>query len=199
LLRVPGPQQGPPHDSTATAGTTYFPAGALGGFTNFFSEYLSRLDEPSLLNGIEESGAVSYRLDFWSGQHARFIVVRLLLKRDGKIQITTIEQSRSPVVDRRAQYSASDIECQKFLNLVETARFWSMSTVEQRQSKDGPRPYRIDASNWVFEGVRNGKYHVVIREGPELSPFTEMVRFLAKDLGKLDESSIPHASPAPRF
>jgi hypothetical protein len=196
LLAVPRPEQGPPHDSTVTASITYFPAGALGSSTNFFSEYLSRLKEPSLLAGIEESASFSYRLDFWSGQHARFIVVRLLQKKDGSIQITTIEQSASPVVDRRAQYSASDIECQKFLNLVETTRFWSMPTVEQWGSKNGPRPYQFDSSTWVFEGVRNGKYHVVIRDGPKPSPFTEMVRFLAKDLGKLDESVIPRALPA---
>ncbi|HUJ31362.1 MAG TPA: hypothetical protein VLY23_08790 [Candidatus Acidoferrum sp.] len=51
----------------------------------------------------------------------------------------------------------------------------------------------MDGEIWLFEGIREGKYHVVYRHLPEPSSFTEMVHLLAKDLAKLDDSWVPKA------
>jgi hypothetical protein len=81
--------------------------------------------------------------------------------------------------------------------MVEDAKFWAMPAMEQENPDPHRKPYKLDASPWVFEGVRNRSYHVVIRHGLEPNPFTEMVHFLAKDLARLDKPTISQASPAP--
>jgi hypothetical protein len=83
----------------------------------------------------------------------------------------------------------------RFLQRVEKSDFWSMPTLETEDPDPHRRVYKIDAGQWVFEGARKGEYHVAFREGPQSSPFTEMVSFLAKQIAKLDESVIPHALP----
>jgi hypothetical protein len=50
---------------------------------------------------------------------------------------------------------------------------------------------------WLFEGVRDGSYHVVYRHSPDPGPFTQMVGFLAKNLAKVDDSWIPRGGTSP--
>lgn len=49
-----------------------------------------------------------------------------------------------------------------------------------------------DGSYWFLEAVRHGEYHMVYRRTPELKPgrFTDIGRYLAKDLAQLDDSKI---------
>ena len=132
------------------------------------------------------------------GQHWRLLALRLSVNPDGSTGITCIEESGAPSNAHRAQLTDSDANVKKFLQLVEKADFWSMPSVEPEIVASGRRDYKLDAGPWVFEGVRNGSYYFVVRRGPKTSPFTEMVHFLAKDLAKLDESTIPHESSGAR-
>src|SRR5207245_7977200 len=58
-------QQGVPKSpaSSATEAPVYFPPDMVDGFNGFFSHYLSRFGEPSLLAAAQDSSALSYRLD----------------------------------------------------------------------------------------------------------------------------------------
>ena len=98
-------------------------------------------------------------------------------------------------MNQHTQRTATREEVDQFFRTIEKAGFWSMPTAEPENPNPDRRAIKLDAGNWVFEGVRGGAYHVVFREGPEPSPFTEMVRFLAKDLAKVDESAVPRALP----
>lgn len=79
----------------------------------------------------------------------------------------------------------------RFLECVKRADFWQLPTREL------PEPQIPDGSYWYLEGVRHGDYHMVYRRDPEgrPGPFTDMGRYLAKDLAQLDDSviSIPRA------
>lgn len=192
------PQQGVAQSSSTTKAVVYFPPDAIDGFASgFFSSNLSFIGEPSLLAAAQDPSALSYRVDWLAAQTGYVVVVRLSLNADGSATTISTVQPGVPGVRHKTQNSVCDADVKKFVQMVENANFWSMPTIEQENPKAGRRAYKMDASTWVFEGVRNGSYHVVSRRGPEQSPFTEMVRFLAKDLAKLDEPSVPRAYPIP--
>ena len=45
---------------------------------------------------------------------------------------------------------------------------------------------------WFLEGTRDSEYHLVYRRSPEAkpSPYTDIGRYLSKDLAKLPDSTI---------
>jgi hypothetical protein len=163
--------QAPP--ASANQAVVFFPPGAINGY-DFLSQVLSQFNEPSLLAASQDSNALSYRLDSMAAQKWEFLAVRISISSDGSARVVAVELSGTPPSLHRTEHSASATEVKKFLQLVDKADFWSMPAIAP--GKD----YYRDADMWVFEGVRNGTYHV------------DMVRFLAKELAKLDESDIPH-------
>ena len=171
--------------SSVTTSGVYFPSGAVDGFADFFSNYLRRAGEPSLLAAAQDPDAFSYRLDSLAAQLWQVRAVRLTLNPDGSGRIFTTEDSGTPHMLHRKEASIPAEDVSKFLQLVEKAGFWSMPAAEQENADPHRRVYKLDASTWVFEGVRNGAYHVVLRRGLDPSPFTDMVRFLLKDVAKL--------------
>lgn len=210
LLVTPGTKTGPfakPQNKQGVPATTasteknvvsYFPREAANRFTDFYSSYLGFIGEPSLLAAAQDVNALSYRLICMGCQRPNFLVVRFSLKPDASPVIATItsnvDVSGRPTLPDKTQKTVTASEAKQFLQMVQAADFWSMPSNEQRN----PQTYRMDAtaSQWVFEGVHGGSYHVVFREGPRASPFTEMARFLAKDLAKLDDSAVPRPFPA---
>jgi len=157
---------------------------------------LSSFGEPSLLAAAQDPKVLSYRLDWLAGQTGVLLAVRLSVNPDGNADVTSVASYGKPRALHRAQHSVSGAEVEKFLQLVEIAHFWSMPPREQGNPDVRGNVYKLDASTWIFEGVRNGSYHVVFRRGPEQSPFTDMVRFMAKDIAGLDESITPDPHPA---
>lgn len=176
----------------------YFPKGTLDRFAPFYAAYLSSIGEPSLFAAARNTGAVSYRLICMDCGRPNLLVVRLNLNPDGSasvaIRSATLYLSGQPSATSKSQHEVTGAEVSHFSRLVEKASFWTMPTDEPENSNTHITLEKNDAGHWVFEGVRAGAYHVVFREGPEISPFTNMVRFLAKDLAQLDETAIPQAS-----
>jgi len=171
----------------------FFPPDTIG-FSNFFSQYLNYFGEPSLLAAAQDPNSFSYRLDAVGGTRGYVIAVRLSLKKDGSAQIFISQHWPSPdpevrTVVTRTVKDAPAADVKIFLQMVQRVDFWSMRP-ELDPHKTG---YELDADTWVFEGVRNGSYHVVLRNGPDRNSFTDMVRFLTKNLAKLDvyDSTIP--------
>jgi hypothetical protein len=65
-----------------------------------------------------------------------------------------------------------------FLGLVDTTNFWKTpNPVDDQTGTDG--------SQWIIEGVKNGKYHVVDRWMPENGPAHDLGIFLAFELGNM--------------
>jgi hypothetical protein len=188
LFAATSSQPGAPRSagSSATKGSIYFPPGVGESFGSLFSFYLSSFGEPSLLAAAQDPNALCYRLNWMSAQHGYVLAIRVSMNPDGSGGITSVEKPPSAAPLQRTQLYVSSADGKKFLQMVETARFWSMPTVEQEDPDPHHRVYKMDASPWIFEGVRNGSYHAVSRQGLELGPFKEMVRFLANDLAKFD-------------
>jgi hypothetical protein len=186
-------KQSPSQESTRSMSDApaYFPPGLPNG--EFFSAYLHFMDEPSLLEAAKDTSLVSYRLSWLSGQHGRVVAVRLFVNPDGTGRVTSDVASGNPTVLRKASSSVSALAVQKFLQLVENAKFWSMRLTEQRTDGDTEHKFiELDGTFWVVEGARTGSYHCVYRRSPEAEPsqFTEIGRYLAKDFAKLDDSII---------
>ena len=203
LLAGPRPQQSVPGSAPRQGNNaaSYFPNGTVNSFADFFSSYLSSIGEPSLLASAKGPSTVSYRLVCMGCQTPNLLVVRLSLNPDGSAAVTTtsatLNISGPSTIGDKIQHSVTAAEADQFFKLIEKAGFWSMPSDEPENPDPHHRSYKLHPGHWVFEGARRGSYHVVYREGPKQSPFTEMVRFLAKNLAKLDEPTIPYAPPAP--
>ena len=190
------PQQKPAQTVAPEGRRTYFPKGTTNRFADFYSGYLASIGEPSLLAASQDPTTVAYRLVCMYCQRPDILVIRLSLKPEWNAAITTTTATSDihgkVTVKDRTERTTSARELDGFFRLVEKAAFWSMPSSQEDNS--GLPKYDAALSQWVFEGARNGTYHVVFREGPEQSPFTDMVRFLAKDLAKLDGAAVPHAN-----
>jgi hypothetical protein len=184
--------------SSATAKIdAYFPPGAVDGFGDYFSSYLRFAGEPSLFALAEDPRAISYRFDWLAGQSSHFLAIRLSLSPDGSGLLTSTEILGAPEASHKKELNVSPPDVMRFLQTIEKADFWSMPNAEGGYPRASQRSYKLDASTWVFEGVRGGRYHVTLRRAPETSPYTDMVDYLVRDLAKLDKSAIPHAYPSP--
>jgi hypothetical protein len=163
----------------------YFPEGLVANFTRFFAEYLRFFDEPSLLPEAQDRTVVSYRLESLLLRGHKVLVVRLSLNPDGSAKVITVDQSGNPAAVHRTERTAPAAETKKFLELIAKANFWSMSAIDnnQRQVYDGVP--------WTFEGLRDGKYHLVIRDDWPPGQSSELLRYFTIDLGKVDASEIP--------
>jgi len=167
----------------------YFPPGLPNG--EFFAAYLNFMGEPSLLEAAKDASITSYRLSWLGGKTGRVVAVRLTVNSNGDGQITSEVASGSPTAVRKGNNTVSASDVQKLLQLVESAKFWSMRPTEQKTDGDtGHKFTELDGTFWIVEGVRNGSYYSVYRRTPDSNSFTEIGRYLAKDLAKLDDSAI---------
>lgn len=176
------------HSSDSTRSTSdapfYFPPDLP--MSSFFSQYLGFVGEPSLLETSKNTSVVSYRLSWLGGQTGRVVAVRLIVNSDGGGEVISEVVSGSPSVVRKGSNVVSASDIQRFLQLVEDGKFWSLRSTEQS------RGHELDGTFWIVEGVRNGSYRCVYRRSPDEKPsqFSEIGRYLAKDLAKLDDSTI---------
>ena len=182
-----------PSDKTAD----YFPEDAIQGMGGLLARFLASAEEPRLFGVVQQANVVCYRFDWMAGRSGRLLAVRLSFDPDGSARIIrALGNLRSSEV-RKTEFGVSAGQAQKFLQLLAMADFWSMPALEPENPDRNRKVYVLGADTWIFEGVRSGTYHVVMRRAPVPSPFTEMVSFLTKDLAKLDDSWTPKASPPP--
>jgi hypothetical protein len=185
LSCAPISKQGTPKSTSRQANQTtqYFPDGVVADF--LFAQYLQFFDEPSLLPGAQDGTVVSYRVESWLLRGHKVLVVRLSLNPDGSARVITVDQSGKPPEVHRTERTAPAAEVKRFFELIEKANFWSTSTISHEKGQV------YDGVPWIFEGLRDGKYHVVIRDNWPSSLSSELLRYLTIDLGKLDPSEIP--------
>jgi hypothetical protein len=181
--------QSPDSRRSTSDAPVYFPPDLP--MSSFFSQYLAFVGEPSLLETYKNTSVVSYRLSWLGGQTGRMVAVRLIVNSDGDGEVLSEVVSGSPSVVRKGSTVVSASDLQRFLQLVEDGKFWSLRPTEQS------RGYELDGTFWIVEGVRNGSYRCVYRRSPDAKPsqFTEIGRYLAKNLAKLDDSTIDIRRP----
>lgn len=151
----------------------------------WYSTQLRALAEPSLLALATNAKAESYRF-LWLRTFHHPIAARVDMQSDGSwILITKVASGAggySPgtlTTNTSRQLTAQ--EAQSFRSKVENDGFWNApNPVNDQEGTDG--------SQWIIEGVKAGRYHVVDRWMPKNGPARNLGQFLAFDLAKL---SIP--------
>jgi hypothetical protein len=149
----------------------YFPKGALSEDSwsdqfkaNWYSHELKDLKEPSLTASNSPS-AESYRF-LWLRTFNNPVAIRLDLQPDGTGVLTTKVANGESGFFQVKKHLIQDVsrpltreQVQEFLAQVKRANFWSLpSNVNDQEGTDG--------SQWIIEGAKKGKYHVVDRWSP---------------------------------
>ena len=157
----------------------------------WLAAYLRNIDEPPLPTD-DSNNAESYRL-VWIGFPAgKIVVLRFSIAAIGTAKIfakQTVYNGTSLLLNQEGAVPKEAVN--GFLESVTTAKFWELPTLETSE------PRMPDGSYWYFEASRPDQCHFVYRRTPELhpNPFTDIGRYLAKDLAELPDSviSIPRS------
>lgn len=143
----------------------YFPVGLFSKYpklseweARWYASELRQLREPSLLEGKNSRGYSVYRLLLISS-FSPSLAIRLVVNPDGTGTLATKlrtnirrEDENSPVEQTLA---VSSKQVNDFLSLLYEAGFWSLPTAKYAHGYDG--------EEWLLEGKRNDKYHIVDR------------------------------------
>lgn len=179
-------------NSQSPAEEPYFPEAIFSAaerqhpnvIANWFGGYLRKMAEPSLFQEVSPKGAASFRLTRISPLGTE-VVVRLNILGPGVAKVTTKVAlgDGSMLSENRRDVSSPEIE--EFLKLLKDGHFWSTPSAEP---PEGMEP--MDGQIWLIEGRSTQGYHALFRSNPKPSHYTEIGRFLAKTLGRLDDSII---------
>lgn len=109
-------------------------------------------------------------------------MLRLSIQSDGSGELTTKVTSGDGVVLLNKTDKISEAEVEKFYAVAKRSNFWRLPTAEVDEVRF------LDGTRWALEAIRDGTYHIVYRRNPAPSLYTEVGRYLAKNLAKLDDS-----------
>ncbi len=170
----------------------YFPSSALDPASakldeflrQWYSKHLRAMSEASLSCGVE-GNATTYRFT-WLRTFHHPIAVRVT-NSTGGMTLVAVELSGAggyapSSVKNRVEKSLAPEQWAELLNAIEAAGFWSEA------AKD-PYPEGVDGAQWVVEGERNGKYHVVDRWSPKHGADRDLGTLFLKFAGLLPVSS----------
>ena len=142
----------------------YFPDGTIDDFCEqWYGEHLSVMNEPSLYPSAEDSSNEIYRftlLPTWG----RSVSIRVEVKKS-IITIHTVKLTGSGGYDPgeikfRKTLTLNPNQSSELIGKLNSLNFFSMSLEDDTNGRDG--------SKWIFEGVKNGKYHVISRWCPDV-------------------------------
>lgn len=192
---------------STSANSRYFPTGVFEQVykhsirDKWYSNALRSLQEPSLFALRNDPSLQIYRfLRLSSFGHP--ISVRLTINADGSSSIVTRSVDNSPgfltnpasVTGRLIMDTSTPVDkeqTEKVLEHLQRVAFWEMTTDEEEQPRRlGSRSHtapvlRHDGSQWILEGIRGGKYHVVDRWSPKQNPYSQICKYLLR-LGKAE-------------
>lgn len=170
----------------------YFPKMALDSHPQadklkqaWYSDELRALQEPSLLPLTKIPSQECYRF-LWLRTFNHPISIRLVPKTNGTSVLIVKVASGSAgfhpgVLSENSTVILTREQTQGFLTLLDKVDFWHIvSPVDDQTGTDG--------SQWIIEGVKAGKYHLVDRWSPNNGPIRELGLMLAFDLAHM---SIP--------
>ena len=174
----------------AHAQEPYFPKGAFSDDSRsdlfkaeWYSTYLKALSEPSLQQLVSNPSSESYRF-VWLRTFHHPVVVRLDIRPDGVGELTTKVSNGSggytpgQIIQNLSRPLTRE-QTNMFLARLGKDKFWELPGYENsgRGGEDG--------SQWIIEGMKDGKYHVVDRWTPSEGPVRELGLTLAVGLAEL--------------
>ena len=149
----------------------------------WYSRQLQALNEPSLFEMAGRPSAQVYRF-LWLRTFNHPIAIRIEVRPDGTSALTTKIASGAGgyapgTLIQDSARSLTQAETKAFLTKVDLAGFWKApNPINDQRGTDG--------SQWVIEGVKDGKYHVVDRWSPGTGVAHDLGIMLAFDLAKLN-------------
>jgi hypothetical protein len=161
------------------------PAGNVWARDN--ARYLHLMGEKPLVETAGPRARQVYRLLVDTRPYGIPVVMRLLIAPDGTGEVIG-KIGHSPrfpdvlTVNRIATVSQAEID--EFLKLLADSGFWSMPVFETID----PHHVMMGEPGWMFEGEKEGSYHVVCRGTSSLAYVKKAVMFLV-DVSKLDLAS----------
>jgi len=168
----------------STAQTEFFPAPALSARMRFekgwYSRHLVAMNElplPALANEDESYRFLWLRsfhrpvaIHVWRAGDRHFLVLKRLNGRGGYAPGTS---------DLYWARSLSENDWDAFMLHLEHSAYWLMPAEDDRMLEDG--------AQWILEGYRDGRYHVVDRQSPGSGAYRDACMYLLRQSGLLAE------------
>jgi hypothetical protein len=140
----------------------------------WYSKHLSAMGEPSLLKPSSRTGTETYRFTWLRTFHPPFIF-RLSLLPDASASLTVKSTNGAGgyepgrlTLNKTYKIGAADV--QRFVAELNDLRFWELPTKEPKTATVG-----LDGAQWIFEGTKDGRYHVVDRWSPKDGRYRELM------------------------
>ncbi|HMJ07490.1 MAG TPA: hypothetical protein VK468_00700, partial [Pyrinomonadaceae bacterium] len=162
----------------------YFPVGAFNegwehsdsGANNWYGRFLKVMGEKPLLRSSNDDADEVYRF-LWLRTFHHPVSVRIERSRSS-FRIIAVELSGAGGyepgrISRTDHHEVYEEDWCEFMSRLEAASFWSQrTTVEGDGGNDG--------SQWMLEGIRRNRYHVVDRWSPNEGAYREACIYLLK-------------------
>jgi hypothetical protein len=170
----------------------YFPTEALSEDSwddqfkqDWYSHELKKLEEPSLLEESKNRLSESYRF-LWLRTFHRPLAIRLDLRLNGSGILTTKVADGEAGFPHTVKHLIENVarplsreQTRALLAQVRRTDFWSLpSHVDDQAGTDG--------AEWIIEGVKEGRYHVVHRWSPERGPIRELGLVFVFGMAQMD-------------
>jgi hypothetical protein len=151
--------------------------------SDWYYKHLKVLEEPSIyqLKSIEERTIIRFT---WLRTFDQPISIRLIVNEDESgilyVKMSNGKGGYEPgtiVINERKDLLKQTVA--SFINTIENMNFWNLpSTTEQ---------HGFDGSQWIFEGLSGGEYHVVERWSPESGAIKNLGLMFLKISGLEDQ------------
>ncbi|NJM52410.1 MAG: hypothetical protein HC846_02845 [Blastocatellia bacterium] len=153
---------------------------------DWYGKFLRIMDEKPLLDISDENTEVYRFLWLRTFHHPIFVRVE---RNEKTIRLFSKELDGAGGYDSRKTIKTTDTildESQwcQFLNLLEKSKYWQMPTEDTRLSG-------VDGAQWILEGVKDGRYHIVDRFMPEKDNYGQACIYLLQ-LSGVDTDRLKH-------
>ena len=142
------------------------------------------MHEPSLFEGQTDTRLFAYRF-LWLRSFHHPVSIRMVIQGDGQALVTTkiadgaggYEPGR--LISNTSRYLTKE-QTSFFVERIAGSGFWDAPTREV-----SPGVVNLDGAEWIFEGVKDGKYHVLDRWSPKEGPMHDIGIMMLIDVAKL--------------
>jgi hypothetical protein len=170
----------------ARAPASYFPKGAFADetrlndfLTNWFSNELRSLKEPSLYQQRNAASVESYRF-LWLRSFQHPLCVSLSIGGDGAgiltLKIANGSGKKPGRIIESHKLTVSKEKTTHFRDSISALGFWTLrGDISQARGPDG--------SEWILEGTKDARYHMIEEWSPKSGAVRSLGLALALDLG----------------
>lgn len=146
------------------------------------------MGEPSLTCGNPQR---TFRFLWHRSFHSSF-AVRVEISDDQArlyaVELEIATKDDSDPIGRRLEKALDPEELGELKDAFTRTKFWSIKTTPREANMDGRG---LDGSQWLIEGVENGRHHSAARWSPKEGPIRELGLLFSKFTGwKFEENEI---------